>query len=478
MLNDFDEIAKCLEEANKTANNVRHGTSNELQARFVRYAATSKAAASIHNNDSVHTINVISLLDELEAVATYTTDKKSENVIPLQLSDTLDKYIRTLSDKELEIYVKRYFYADPIEDIAKSYNMDTADVSLILQKCNIALNQLLLNNGYIVKKETLFTSFTDIGDDLIDMHVGASLVKGVLADNAPRDNTSYSNDKETKHRTIVSYRKYIPIIAGILIILALGICLIFVLGDNDPDEEAPTLPEMNAEFEPIFDRNDLYGDSVILEELLSYAFNNSTAIAPTYTTISITGFDLTYQSIGLRYSSMLPYCIGTRVEYLSDDNHTYYKLLGHDSMQYIIAKQDDTYTLYDLYELKMNASADTLKNTYAYGYGYILSELYGIKDSNDIKEIRSLHYSHPTDIVGTADIEDIEIFFNILSDMTFTDDNVWENVHNEIYEIDNYTNEATTLTIVTERGLEFGLTYNYKDNFFWENTSGIIYNAI
>ena len=472
MLNNLAEIEMCIEEANKSSGSSKVGATGGFQARLVRHIAISTALTSVSKGENLHTTNVIELLSELEGSATFTADNKSENVVALQISDALDKYIQTLPINELTVYIKRYFYGESKSDIASSQNMSPAEVSHILHKCSEGLYQHLTSKGYLVKKETLLVSFTDIGDELITLRsTGNKHTKVTPSQDTYNDTSIGTNNKATK-----PLRKHLPIVAGILIAAIVSICLIFIPDKSNTTDETSTTSDMNEAFEPIFVRDSSNGDSIIIEKLLSY----QTSMQPnsTYIDIEMNYFDLKYVSIQLRLSGMLPYSTGTLIKDISDDNCQYYKLLGHDSLYYILKKEYDHYTLFKLCETNINIDADIINDTYDRPYGYILSELYGVETYQDIASIQVYHYNDPFNDITLSDYTDTETIFNVISQLKFTNETMWENVHNNVHDMDYYTRNSSMLKITTTNGIEIPLTYNYEDNFFCANTDGWITKTI
>ena len=60
-----------------------------------------------------------------------------------RLRDTLNKFILSLSEEKRFVFVRRYFYSDSIEDIAKRTGMSVAKIKTMLHRTRRELKILL-----------------------------------------------------------------------------------------------------------------------------------------------------------------------------------------------------------------------------------------------------------------------------------------------------------------------------------------------
>lgn len=171
MLNSENDIQNCIEETQNALENVNNKETTQITLRITRQIASSRAMHSyrIIKTENSDILNISSILEELDVASTLTDTATTENILGLQISDALDKYIRSLSSDEISIYIRRYFYGESISDISKALNTTSQKIKQTLHHCNSEFNSILSDKGYIVSSETLFLSFTDIDDDIIDL---------------------------------------------------------------------------------------------------------------------------------------------------------------------------------------------------------------------------------------------------------------------------------------------------------------------
>lgn len=268
---------------------------------------------------------------------------EDENVVSLQLSNVIDTYVRTLPNQDCSIFLKRYFYLDSITDIADYFGISKEKVQKILKRCLHELNKFFNKEGYIFKVETLFTSFTDISNDLL-----------IISDNTIRHNKQV----QSKNKRF----KLIAIAVSIVLIVTIGIITSIIISSNSIDEKITN-----------------YVDTSTL-------LTNVDELGTTLSSIHYTQkYALTYSQLVLKDNNVLKDCIGSLVEEISPSSnissgYTWYRLKGHDDMQYLIRKDANTLTLWKYF---------FAINTYGteYPYGDILSLVYNINGPEDIEEL-------------------------------------------------------------------------------------------
>ncbi|MBQ5832536.1 MAG: sigma-70 family RNA polymerase sigma factor [Selenomonadales bacterium] len=86
-------------------------------------------------------------LDELSEV--ISSGERVEESLDLQeLTDAIEKYLRTLSDSARRAFVMRYFFADPVKKIACSLGMGEGAVKSSLHRTRLGLREHLIKEGY------------------------------------------------------------------------------------------------------------------------------------------------------------------------------------------------------------------------------------------------------------------------------------------------------------------------------------------
>lgn len=87
------------------------------------------------------------VLEEL-ADCVSDTDNVEQIVDRQELKKTIDRFVRGLSAKKRDIFVRRYWYADPVSKIAADYGMLQGSVSKILERTRKQLKTYLTERGF------------------------------------------------------------------------------------------------------------------------------------------------------------------------------------------------------------------------------------------------------------------------------------------------------------------------------------------
>ena len=88
------------------------------------------------------------LLDELsECIPDSSVGEIGDNIA---LRELINRFVASLSDKARVIFVRRYFYAASISEIARDYSVSEGNVSIILMRSRQKLKEILIKEGYTV----------------------------------------------------------------------------------------------------------------------------------------------------------------------------------------------------------------------------------------------------------------------------------------------------------------------------------------
>lgn len=68
----------------------------------------------------------------------------------MALRDALNKFVRSLPEKNARIFVRRYWYACPVDEIADEYGMSENNVAVLLHRTRKKLKKHLNKEGFIV----------------------------------------------------------------------------------------------------------------------------------------------------------------------------------------------------------------------------------------------------------------------------------------------------------------------------------------
>lgn len=464
MLDDENAITKSMEESQSAFQNIRNGDSINIKTRITRQIVAAKAMSSLKSvyKDKIHTSTISSILEELNDVATLSERYPKENVIGLQLSDMLDKYVRTLSSEELTIYIKRYFYADSISDIAKSLNATEEKIVATLQRCNSDFNELLSEKEHIVSAETLFLSFTDIDDDIINLKV--------------IQNANKSKDDDSFNSPPAGMKKFTPFIIALPLLAIIIFLLVNTFTDgtngnsnnNSNNNNNFDEPQIDKRFLHIFESMESPNDFVNIEELLKYQQleQEETNTLP----INSEHFKIQYKKLDLMNYDMLPYCVGELFDDTTHDNRVYFKLRGHEGLQYIIQKEFNTYTLYvlDSYKLLHGLKDEPFK--------LALEEIFNIHDYEDIDNLSCFYYDG-TDEKNIDSPEEIATLYHYIQAITPTGAETQTQLKNGMCTTGQLIRSSTLLTITSATGESCNLWYRYDHQYFYD-FAGAVYNVI
>lgn len=87
------------------------------------------------------------VLDELEEVVAGSSDVESDYERK-ELIEAINSYLYSLSKRECNIFIRRYFYVESIREIAKRYDIKENNVSMILSRTRKKLKEHLKQEGF------------------------------------------------------------------------------------------------------------------------------------------------------------------------------------------------------------------------------------------------------------------------------------------------------------------------------------------
>ena len=88
-------------------------------------------------------------LDELEACL-FSADNAESNVLAKELSHLLDRFLLDLDKRSRVMFIRRYWYADPVSKIAEDFGMRPNSVSVQLSRTRTKLRKFLIKEGYLL----------------------------------------------------------------------------------------------------------------------------------------------------------------------------------------------------------------------------------------------------------------------------------------------------------------------------------------
>ncbi len=92
---------------------------------------------------------VDAVFEELsECIAANETPETA--LLEQQLGETVRRFLKTLPQRERDIFLRRYYFAEPTQDIAKRFDVRQSNVLMILSRTRKKLKTYLQKEGYQV----------------------------------------------------------------------------------------------------------------------------------------------------------------------------------------------------------------------------------------------------------------------------------------------------------------------------------------
>ncbi len=88
-------------------------------------------------------------LDEMHDVVASDADVPSQ-IAEQEFSESFNRFLRSLPERDCNIFIRRYYYLDPITLIAKRYGLSVANVQKILSRTRNKLRAHFEKEGYAV----------------------------------------------------------------------------------------------------------------------------------------------------------------------------------------------------------------------------------------------------------------------------------------------------------------------------------------
>lgn len=89
------------------------------------------------------------VLDELESCISDSSDTEAEFSLK-ELTESINSFLHTLSERECNIFLRRYFYAESVAEISIRYSLKDSNVQVILSRTRKKLREHLEKEGYII----------------------------------------------------------------------------------------------------------------------------------------------------------------------------------------------------------------------------------------------------------------------------------------------------------------------------------------
>ena len=447
-----------------------------------RYHALERADLINQSNITTTLIEILNEIESLILPQDYPSDNNIDDnsIVSLQLSSIIDTVLQNFSKNDRKIYLQRYLCIRPIDNIALECNCSPSNITEVISSINSSLKTELKNTNIQCSSRTVLESFTDIANDNLML----ALDNNASINNTKNSDSSTNNINRSKK---LSYKKIINIcLSTLIVILSISAIYLFVQYKKiNADKQKESTSEKNKDnaesadysFIHLFTSN---GGSFAVNayELLSYS--SSTSDLPEDEVYETEHFSSLYYSIELDSSIPLEMCLGEKIESISSDDTSYYKLLGHDGVIYLIKKSPYRYLLYSCSTINPNCNPDEVEGDIS--YSEILNNFYGLTASNQIKtiDVNKAYYDfnfNDTFIQKRIDEPtDLNNIFSILSECTYDYTLDINPTDNNPLTYDYLMNTSVQLYIELYNGTIIDtLYYRPGYNYFFDGTTYMVF---
>lgn len=87
------------------------------------------------------------VLEELEECTNGSSDVEDE-ILRKELEENIRCFVQTLSNRDSDIFIRRYFYVESIDQIARQFSLKESNVLMILSRTRKKLRDYLEKEGY------------------------------------------------------------------------------------------------------------------------------------------------------------------------------------------------------------------------------------------------------------------------------------------------------------------------------------------
>ena len=91
------------------------------------------------------------VLEELaECVSDRSASGPEEEILATELSKTIDRFLRSQPERDADLFVRRYFFTEPVKKIASDFRISESAVSVALHRIRKRLYAHLEKEGYVL----------------------------------------------------------------------------------------------------------------------------------------------------------------------------------------------------------------------------------------------------------------------------------------------------------------------------------------
>lgn len=85
-----------------------------------------------------------------EAAGSVTSSPQEEGVIARELQSSINAFVKSLPERDGNLFLRRYFFTEGVKEIAERYDLTENNVSVILNRTRKKLKEHLAAEGYVV----------------------------------------------------------------------------------------------------------------------------------------------------------------------------------------------------------------------------------------------------------------------------------------------------------------------------------------
>lgn len=150
ILNNAQDSEECVNDAYLGVwNSVPPQNPNPLQSYVCRIVRNLAVKKYLFNTAAKRNSTYDAALDELENCFSSSLSADDE-FNAAETAQIIDRFLETLNQENRVIFIRRYWYSDSIEDIAKVFNTSSHNISVRLSRTREKLRKYLLKEGVSV----------------------------------------------------------------------------------------------------------------------------------------------------------------------------------------------------------------------------------------------------------------------------------------------------------------------------------------
>lgn len=150
ILNNNEDSEECVNDTwNKAWNSIPPHRPSNLKmflAKITRNIAFNMFNTRKRPKHSSGEINLV--LDELAECIAGESDVENEYMAK-ELGEVVERFVRELSKREANVFLRRYFFTEPVQVISERYGISENNVMVILSRTRRKLKKKLIKEGFI-----------------------------------------------------------------------------------------------------------------------------------------------------------------------------------------------------------------------------------------------------------------------------------------------------------------------------------------